>query len=373
MKNFLYPIYKLPEEFMQDYEKRELPRYMKYWLYLKSKIKKSIIEEGSSFNLSGTVNKKFIKFEIEGNTEQKILIGKNLLNIKNINNTSNGLKFDGTDGINLKIKGIYNNTTSYANTDRITFNLPIGTYVFSYDPSKLPNGTRIGIWTTPTNINLTNGQSITTTQELTSFQIVFIGLINGKDYDVSVNLQLEKGLTPTDFEPYCDEICIPKYNSPQPIKNVIGNIKNIISNKNLFDGEIELGSINPSNGELQTNTARTRSKNFTKVEPNTTYTISVENGGYRWIIGYTKNKVGITDGQASGQASAITTFPSTVTKSYTFTTTPTTEYIKWYDTNSTDLSEKVQIELRCNSNLLCPTRRTNSRIYAFRRTKTNGT
>ena len=158
----------------------------------------------------------------------------------------------------------------------------------------------------------------------------------------------------------------PTPENPIPISNVVGTIVNKVSNKNLFDGEIELGSINPENGILVPNETRTRSKNFIKVKPNTTYDFSKQVGQYRWVIGYTINKEGITDGNVSGQASALASFTGLTQE---FTTSPTTEYIKWYDSNSTDLTEKVQIEPRNNSNRLCRTCRANSRVYITRRSK----
>lgn len=118
--------------------------------------------------------------------------------------------------------------------------------------------------------------------------------------------------------------------------------QNTRSGKNLFDGEIELGSINPANGTLTSNNSRTRSKNYIKVKPNTTYTITRSGGGIRWIIGYSSDKAGITDGNFEGYPSALASF--TVSLTFTFTTSSTTEYIKWYDTSSTDLTEKIQIE-----------------------------
>lgn len=115
-----------------------------------------------------------------------------------------------------------------------------------------------------------------------------------------------------------------------------------LKSENLFDGEIELGSINPADGTLATNNARTRSKNFIKVKPNTTYSISRQFGQNRWIIGYTSSKVGITDGNVGGYASALLQMTYGVVTSR-FTTSATTEYIKWYDTNLTVLTEKVMI------------------------------
>ena len=65
-------------------------------------------------------------------------------------------------------------------------------------------------------------------------------------------------------------------------------------------------------------------------------------GSSRWVIGYTKDKIGITDGGYNNYASALMSFGSIIMPQ-TFTTSPTTEYIKWYDTNSTDLEEQVMI------------------------------
>ena len=137
----------------------------------------------------------------------------------------------------------------------------------------------------------------------------------------------------------------PTPDNPQDIHVVSGDNTILIRGKQLFDGEIELGNINTSNGELINSTTRTRSKNFIKVEPNTTYTITRQVGQYRWIIGYTKDKIGITDGMDVGYESVIAIINSTSIMSKNFTTTPTTEYIKWYDTNSTDINEHVMINL----------------------------
>ena len=67
-------------------------------------------------------------------------------------------------------------------------------------------------------------------------------------------------------------------------------------------------------------------------------------GSDRWIIGYTKSKVGITDGNVQGHPATLCHLVSTQS-SASFTTSPTTEYIKWYDTVSTDTSEHVMINV----------------------------
>ena len=148
------------------------------------------------------------------------------------------------------------------------------------------------------------------------------------------HIQLEIGSTATTYRPYGSIY----YDGDIETVEVIG--------KNLFDGEIEIGSINPADGSLVVNSSRTRSKNFIRVKPNTTYTFTREDtNGIRWIVGYNENKVGITDGNFSSQASAITNLQASSTVTKTFTTTATTYYIKWYNTSNAGLNEKVQVEL----------------------------
>lgn len=62
------------------------------------------------------------------------------------------------------------------------------------------------------------------------------------------------------------------------------------NNKNLFDGELELGSLSTSHGGNVSHAGCLRSKNYIKVKPNTQYTQS-NNLGYSSVINvYDKNK-----------------------------------------------------------------------------------
>lgn len=167
-------------------------------------------------------------------------------------------------------------------------------------------------------------------------------IFNFKRDDMNT-IQLEEGSTATDYEPYCGGIPSPNPTYKQDIHNVSGNVENVITNKNVNTSELELGSINPDDGSLVSNNSRTRSKDFIKVKPNTTYTFQREVGQNRWIIGYTSKKVGITDGNVSNYPSALQ-LALQGDLSFTFTTSPSTNYIKWYDTASTNLTEKIQIE-----------------------------
>ena len=83
MSKFLYPIYNLPNEYKQDLDVRELPLYMKWWLYNHYKVNHGALSDiliGTHFTLIDTLKRKFKIFEIQGNSTQVQLTGKNLYN-----------------------------------------------------------------------------------------------------------------------------------------------------------------------------------------------------------------------------------------------------------------------------------------------------
>ena len=137
------------------------------------------------------------------------------------------------------------------------------------------------------------------------------------------------------YEPYTGKIPSPNPDYPQDIE--------VIDGVNLFDGEIEAGWLDKETGELLEDSSRTRSKNFIPVKPNTTYTLIREGGVYRWVLGYTKDKIGITDGNWQGVKCGLKSTSDGSIKTLTFTTSPTTYYIKWYDSSYTNLKENVMI------------------------------
>lgn len=118
--------------------------------------------------------------------------------------------------------------------------------------------------------------------------------------------------------------------------------------KNLFDGQFELGNISVVDGSLADATDRIRTKNFTKVLPNTTYTFKdypTSALTYTNIIGYKADYSGITDGtfNPSWGATIIGANTSGQTE-LSFTTTSQTQYIKVVVLGTTDISLKTQVE-----------------------------
>lgn len=111
-----------------------------------------------------------------------------------------------------------------------------------------------------------------------------------------------------------------------PILHTIG--------KNLFDGEIELGSLNVNSGEPTSTTTEIRSKNFTPINGTPFIFSRTDSAGSLAMRYYdiNKNYLGAGDGgMGAGQTSRICTPPTNA------------RYVKFKDMTA-NLSQKVQIE-----------------------------
>lgn len=106
--------------------------------------------------------------------------------------------------------------------------------------------------------------------------------------------------------------------------------------KNLFDGELEQGTINSSTGNNSDLSTAIRSKNFVEIGVNTAFTLSRKKGtaslGFRC---YDKNK---------NFLGTIFTTINAGTLKVTYTTDSNTVYIRFID-NTNDLTNKYQIEI----------------------------
>lgn len=109
-------------------------------------------------------------------------------------------------------------------------------------------------------------------------------------------------------------------------------IETVGSNVNLFDGELESGSLVNNTGQNYGNAKNTRSKNYLAVEENTTYALSDNINGSFIVHAYDKTKTWI---EMIGS--------SNYTGKYIFTTPAQTAYIR-FRTNETDLTAKIKLE-----------------------------
>lgn len=109
-------------------------------------------------------------------------------------------------------------------------------------------------------------------------------------------------------------------------------IETVGSNVNLFDGELESGSLANNSGQNYANAKNTRSKNYIAVEENTTYVFSDNIKGSFIVHAYDENKNWISMIGAQNY-----------TGQYIFVTPATTAYIR-FRTNETDLTAKIKLE-----------------------------
>ena len=127
------------------------------------------------------------------------------------------------------------------------------------------------------------------------------------------------------YEPYTGGIPSPNLKYPQEIETVGSNV-------NLFDGELESGSLTNNTGQNYGNAKNTRSKNYLAVEENTTYALSDNINGSFIVHAYDKDKNWLKMIGASNY-----------TGKYIFTTPTQTAYIR-FRTNETDLTAKIKLE-----------------------------
>lgn len=89
-----------------------------------------------------------------------------------------------------------------------------------------------------------------------------------------------------EYEPYG---AMPSIDYPSPISSIT-NIDYKATGKNIFDGEMELGSINWINGEFEDNANCIRSKNYIEVIPGQYYAFSNSRNYTHNVYNYDKNK-----------------------------------------------------------------------------------
>ena len=105
--------------------------------------------------------------------------------------------------------------------------------------------------------------------------------------------------------------------------------------RNLFDySTIEVGSLSPETGNEVSDTSRRRS-GFITVNSGTTYSVSREitsSGSYFWVIAYDDHNEIVTDATYSTYSGVLVEGNSKSDDHWTFMTTQTTKYIRWYVT-----------------------------------------
>lgn len=132
--------------------------------------------------------------------EYEINLGKNLLNESLISNTNRGLTWSYA---NEKININGTTTSTYSQSNKINLTLSAGTYVFSKSTTSTAS---FGIWLYNQNNTLiatgTPNNAITINEEVKSFALYVEGLTSNTQYNIDINVMLEKGSNASSYSPY---------------------------------------------------------------------------------------------------------------------------------------------------------------------------
>ena len=164
--------------------------------------------QGSDITLPNTSENKFVEFGLEGRTEQEQLSGKNLLEIKNITRTINGVTFTINADKSITMNGTATDRIIFplnSNTDYILKNLSLKentTYTLSYNISSSVQNVFPQIYYNK-NEQGTYSTSTFTTVEATNSAIYIIVYSGTVINNVTMQVQLEEGGAATTYEPYC--------------------------------------------------------------------------------------------------------------------------------------------------------------------------
>ena len=242
---------------------------------------------GETIDISDSANMRFKQFDISGKTEQAQYSGKNLLPYNNVNFASDNTTWFFLDG------AVGASGTNIGSKTNIKSQVENGSsYTFSYNILKAPGTFQLvyedeqGIGTMPSG---TGNHSYTFISDRDGYIVPRLRVTSGTDVEIT-KIQLEKGTTATDYEPYTGGQASPNPDYPQEIHNVTGKNEIVIDNGNLFiNGNIEnYRTYDVSNGSVSADPNSFIQTSYISVKPDTLY-VSNKGSWFRFIE-YNANK-----------------------------------------------------------------------------------
>ena len=287
------------------------------------------VEEGS---INGTAEVPFKEIGLKGNTSQESTTGKNLFNINATPNRIGGDTTYSVSGNTLNVSGkwfvaylidVEENKDYYVSADKQVISGASAGNIAIYSANMR------------TTISLASFANFTfNSRSNTQVNVVLYCGTNSEGEVNFSNLQFEKGTTGTSYEPYTGGNPAPNPDYPYPVNVVTGDNEVKVEGKNLFDGIVELGSIQNTTGRNEVSYNTIRSKDYIKVQSSTQYTFNNDKGYHTYLYEYDENKTILR----------TTTGPNSTINPMTFTTTATTKYIRFRtygSNNEDDLTTKV--------------------------------
>ena len=194
---------------------------------------------GDSLSLQNTLNKKINPEDltIEGRCEQETTTGKNLFKPLNITNNGITTTYD-KNGVGT-IKGTP--TSSWANiSGSFIYLYSVGNYVLSIDKPKTFNVCIKGTYTDKEIFEFcipagSKTKNVAFKKEVYGMYAYINGIEAGATFNKTIKIQLEKGSTATDYEPYTGGQPSPSPDYPQEIKTIENSLKITSCNKNIYD------------------------------------------------------------------------------------------------------------------------------------------
>lgn len=273
----------------------------------------------------------------DGDTTQQTYSGKNMLNVPDGSQTTNGITWTRESGVCHGVGTLTGQT--YSNiVGHIDLNLPAGYYTFSIGEA-LPSPLQIEFSTrdnneTRRNYRISAGATSSTYNFPNGLKWTGISLVNGtigQSVDVTIkNVQIETGSTATSYEPYVGGIPAPNPDYPQDVNVVKGAQSVLISAKNLLSVSFAVAGSVPS--DVPTNTFVLDRENqrffrcdFPTLLPSGTYTISFDISNNNTVSGVSFNIFNKSQATIGGAYNL-----SGSHYSGTFTVTESIQIIRWF-------------------------------------------
>ena len=201
------------------------------------RLKTDILETGEAtdtfIHLEDSAMAEFQELSVDGVCEQETTEGKNLVNVSLIEETKNNMKLIPIDSSSYKLDGTTSDTTNFF-ANNLNIVLSPGTYTFSLNY----NNSNITYFFKSNSANII-ASKVNTTLVLDE-EIIIDQLLIQIDKNVTlsnkeIRLQLEKGSTATEYEPYTGGQPSPSPDYPQEIQTITDSLKITSCAENLYN------------------------------------------------------------------------------------------------------------------------------------------
>ncbi|MCI6457185.1 MAG: hypothetical protein MSA56_05745 [Clostridium sp.] len=194
-------------------------------------------ETGANIYLDDAYDTNLVELSVDGICEQETTTGKNLFKPLNITNNGITTTYD-KNGVGT-IKGTSTNNWANISTE-VLYSYPAGNYVLSIDKPKTFNVIIKGAYTDKEIFEFaisagSKTKNVEFKKEVYRMYAYINGIEAGATFNETIKIQLEKGSTATDYEPYTGGQPSPSPDYPQEIKTIENSLKITSCNKNLID------------------------------------------------------------------------------------------------------------------------------------------